>query len=78
MADLLAINGDSANEPIFVEHRDNEKRASTGKVCKTDDGFVPFQVRLTGSDVFDVGDLFSSGDVAKTTFEMRVDDFAEP
>ena len=32
--DLLPINGDSADQLVFIEHRDNEKRAGAGKVSK--------------------------------------------
>src|SRR5215467_12413453 len=57
-AHFLAINADHTNQLTFLQHRDSQHRAGTGKVSKTDQNTIALKIRLKGSNILNVYKLF--------------------
>src|SRR5262249_5449275 len=67
---LLAIDIDSADQAVLLEHRDHENRASACEVRQGEKHWVAFEVRPPRPNILDVGNLPCPLDVAETAFRV--------
>ena len=72
--DLLAINGDRANQFVLLEHWYGKNGPGAGDFDHGTDRWVTFDVCLFRSEVGDVLQLLSSGDAKKQVLRARMDD----
>ena len=63
---LLAIDIDSADQAVLLEHRHREDSAITPELDAHDEGRIALDVGLLCRNVRNVGRLLSGGDPAKT------------
>src|SRR5262249_52111496 len=61
-ADLLAIDGDHADQLVLIKHRHGDEGASTCKLNSADAKRAAFSVRILYPDISNVGQLLCHGD----------------
>ena len=76
-ADLLAKDGDGADEVARVEHRHVDDCASTGEVGDGDDRWIALKVRRLRPKIVGVRYLLGPGDMSKTRLGMRAERLAK-
>src|SRR5262245_5588005 len=75
--DLLAKDGDRADQFAFLEHGHVDNCASASEVCDSDDRRIAFKVRWLGPEIVSVRDLLRSDDMSKAGLRVRAEWLAE-
>ena len=70
---LLPIDGNNADQLVFLQHRHNDDTASTGNIGHLNNVWSAREVRRALSHVFDLHGLMGSDDDGLTAFRMRTD-----
>ena len=69
----VAVNGDCANQVVFLEHRHDEIGSGPGNVGYFDNGGIALKICRQGSNIFDVDHLVGSSNGAETTLRVRLE-----
>ena len=77
-SDLLAVDGDRANQPALFEQRHNENCTGASEVRESDGRWIALKVRWSRPKIVDAHYLFGPGDRAKATFRMGTDHLIQP
>src|SRR5262249_60663675 len=75
---LLAIDIDSADQAVLLEHRHREDGAIAPELDAHDEGRIALDVGLLCRNVRNVGRLLSGGDPAQTGIPAGTEDGGEP
>src|SRR5262249_13389737 len=76
-SDLLAEDGNGADQPVRFEHRHVDDCAGTSEVGDSDDRWIAFKVRRLRPKILGVRYLLRPGDMSKTGLRMRAERLAK-
>src|SRR5262249_57825307 len=77
LPNLLAEDGNSADQPVRFEHRHVDDCAGTSEVGDSDDRWIAFKVRRLRPKILGVRYLLRPGDMSKTSLRMRAERLAK-
>jgi hypothetical protein len=71
---VLAVNRDSANQIVFLEHRNQQKRASSADVRELDNSWTAVAITFVCGDVVNVDDLLRLAETSNGDLRVGVED----